>query len=397
MGTFRDVIRAAKDQNLRTFKKLVNAQTWPAQQVDKIWLAAAKTLKKSFASESYALGTVSQEALAEGLIHFVKERQDTLVLTYLDDLEDINLQDKKGRTLLSYAVAQDKTKIIKAIQARQPDPTIVDESGCTALYYAMKASKVKLSKELAAHPVKMDNEEVARAYIEAAPSDVIKRTLVQQFIEQRTSSMSKDAFVEKWGAPQSEHEAMPWPTVRGTGERFMKGEMYNVGYFQSSEESREATDLDWEAIDAAKTLANKLSSILINNQCHGINNSEGSMTFLPFFMPTVGLFSSVEAFDAKMKKKSLNTGSGSYFKGIEEINQYYGGFDGLAISNMLENEEISQQQADGYNEMMALANEHLSDIKEYRLYPDLVEFPMIIGGLDRYYSFVGVIGVAVWT
>ena len=51
----------------------------------------------------------------------------------------------------------------------------------------------------------------------------------------------------------------------------------------------------------------------------------------------------------------------------------------------------------GYNEMMALANEHLSDIKEYRLYPDLVEFPMIIGGLDRYYSFVGVIGVAVWT
>lgn len=397
MGTFREVMNAIKTQNQSAYKKALKGKEWPPAQVDKIWVASCHTLKTAFVSTAYALGPISQHAIGQGLVAFIKERKNPLFLKYLEELEDINWHDKEHRTLLSHAVEQRNKTVIDALTARQPDPTIVDTQGLPPLYYAMRATQTKLVKELLVHPLDLKNDQVAKMLIDVAPNKATQLKLIHSHLTQRTSSMTRAQFVEKWGEPEPTHEEIPWPEVRETGERFMKGTFYNVGYLTSQQDDAYIDALKWDAVDAAKTFANQLATILHTHQCHGILNSEGSIEFKPFFIPSLGRTPNTEDLDAKMSKKSIKTGSGSYAQKIEVIEQYGGGFDRSQILFDLRTETITQQQADGYNMMMELTRKHLTEINEYRLYPDLVEFPLIIGGLDHYHSFVGVIGTAVWT
>lgn len=394
MGTIQEVIRELEAHHASAFREATEGEVWSQEDVDQIWIAACSTFKSSLIKHALTLGTPGQNTIGESLIIMTGGDKEVLVLTYLSYLDDVDWQDGTGRTLMSHAVLGPK-KIVAALLKRGADVTLVDEQGLPPIYYAMQAKKTKLAIRLLEHGVMLEGE-VGKTIVKMASSRKLSNALGRMFVAQRTSSMTRVQFVEKWGPVKQAHDDMVWPEVSGTGERFMKGEMSTVGYFPSGQDPTVHAELDWEAIDAAKTLANQLAQILREASCGWFSNADVSLEFHPFFIPSLGHSPGVAEFDAAMTRESLDSGDGGYSTYIETFDPSEGGFDEAQRARDVENGMISAEQCEAYKQVSTLFNARCEDVREYRLYTNKEVFPVILGGLDEYYNFVGVMGEAVW-
>jgi hypothetical protein len=394
MGTIQEVIQEIEAHNASAFREATGGEVWSQEDVDQIWLAACSTCKSSLIKHALTLGVPDQDAVGESLIIMTRGEKEVLVLTYLPYLDDVDWQDGTGRTLMSHAVLGPK-KIIAALLKRGADVTIVDEQGLPPIYYAMQAKKTKLAIRLLEYGVGLEGD-VGKEIVKMAPTRELSNALGRMYVAQRASSMTRAEFVEEWGPVKQAHDDMVWPEVSGTGERFMKGEMYTVGYFPEGQDPTAQTELDWEAIDAAKTLANQLAQTLCEASCGWFSNADVSLDFHPFFIPSLGHSPGVTEFDAAMTRESLESGDGGYSTYIETFDPGEGGFDEAQRARDVEDGMISAEQCEAYKQVSALFNARCEDVREYRLYTNKESFPVIIGGLDEYYNFVGVMGEAVW-
>ena len=396
MATVQEVIEIINEGKTKPFKTAVDGESWSQDDVDAIWTAASATFKKALVNHAFTLNP-SQDAMGQSFIVMLQNKKDALLLPLLESFTDVNWQDEQGRTLLSHAAEQNRQKTIDALLQSKADATLNDKNGFPPIYYAMKERKKKLAEQLLEYGVTFEADSASKL-IAAAPSKEIGKRLAQAYLKQRTSSMTREQFVEKWGEPKVEHDKMIWPEVMDTNERFMKGEMYTIGYIHSSvTDPLNQKDYDWEAIDAAKSLAEQIATTLKEGNCYGLSSSEGDMSFVPFFMPGLGAMPGTDDFDARMSSESLATGSGAYDKFIRSHDTEGGGFRSSQIKEYFEDDSMDQKQYDAYMAVRELFLKNCSDVKEYRLYSDLVSFPVVIGGLDKYYNFVGVIWECVWT
>ena len=287
------------------------------------------------------------------------------------------------------------------------------EAGWSPLMRAAQSGHVKASKFLLAAGAKLEtktrnktaadialengHEELAEVLGGARPindiedeAEIEKTEKIEKKVEQ--STMSKEDFIAKWG-PIEKLSIQPMELKDPDGNLIMKGTLYNVGYFKQGEDP-ENMDLNWSAIDKARTFLDPAMKLLNEAGCM-MTHTESEAKYHPFFMKIDEGFPLPDDFDAFVSEATREKGRGAYSNEIEVV-------EGSALfedlDDNLSDEFITEKEFQAYKKVNALTNEmDIGEAWEYRFYPDFVDFPVIRGGIDAHDNFVGYISSKVWT
>ncbi len=383
-----DAIRSGSIKTVRTATKGVELS---AEDLGEAFIEASKTGKKPIVTHIHGMGDVPASSITLGVMELVKLGKQPLVEAYIDAIDDINTKDKSGRTLMSHAAQGGKQKLVDLLADRNADIQQADKKGHPPLMWAMRAKKAKIARWFIDQGVVVKGK-AGMEMIEAAPNKPIKEALIESFLQNRVSAMSKEEFVAKWG--QIEQIALGALGCEDPlGDPIMKGRLFTAGYFRNDLDPN-TLDLDWEAVDAAKTVANQIAAALTEAGCQPFN-SEGGDDFTAFFIPSLGRMPKTQDLDAWVSHEAKEAGHGAYDRFIRSYDRYGMLFDDL--DSYLADDFIEQPQYDGFKRANAIADAHLTGIKCYYLYSDFVHFPVILGGLDKHFNFVGVITTKVFT
>lgn len=388
----KTIIEAIQNANIKDVRKETKDRTLESDELDTAFVAAARTAKKNIIEHIEAMGSVSSLAITLAVMEFVKLGKQPLIEKYIAHIDDVGAFDSDGRTLASYAAQGGKQKIIDLLEAHGADFTRADVDGTLPLFWALQESKAKAAKWIMAKGLDVRGER-GQALIAAAPNKTIKQTLIEAYLAARPSdsSMTREQFVSKWG-PIEAVELVPIASCDDpAGEPIMKGTYTTAGYFPRGIDYAQA-ELDWDAVDAAKTLSERIVHMLKEARCSTYVSSATSTFYHPFFIPSLGRTPKTDDFDARATEKALASANGTY-------RQYIGSFNLSDLFTDLEEARedytINDEEYETYTQVNVLAKEHLDELKYYELYEDFVTFPIIFGGLDTHYNFVGVIAYAV--
>ncbi len=386
------VYEAIEKGTVKALKTATKEVVLSEEDLGSAFVKASSTGKKALIKHVYELGEVPQKSILLGVLELIKLGKLPLVQDYIDKVEDINGSDDSGRTALSYAAQGGKQKLVEVVLGKGATVNPIDHAGKSALHWALEASKGKVAKTLMEKGADAQGE-AGLEMIEIAPSKPLKEALITSYLQSRVSLMSKEDFVAKWGEVQDQKLSVLSQCVDPLEQPIMKGTFYNVGYFRSDVDPS-SLQLDWEAIDAARSLAEEIAGILKEAEC-GPFNTEGSNTFQPFFIPSLGRGPKTDDWDAKVSEEAKDAAVGNYDKFIRSHNPGSGLFEEL--EDYLNDDFINKTEYEAFKKVNDLASSKLNNTKAYYLYSDFVQFPVIRGGLDKYFNFVGVIGFKVWT
>jgi ankyrin repeat protein len=90
--------------------------------------------------------TRNEKKLIDAIASSEVEKIDKL----LRKIRDINYQDRRGRTFLTWAVATLNPDTVNAILAKGPDISLADDEGKTALDHAMENPDVRIREAIIA-------------------------------------------------------------------------------------------------------------------------------------------------------------------------------------------------------------------------------------------------------
>jgi hypothetical protein len=230
--------------------------------------------------------------------------------------------------------------------------------------------------------------------------------------------MTKEQFIQKNGAirilenqnryfSRLTHPAKignKWEKGPCKGEKLFGGNFYNIGYFRASTNPLDS-DLNWESLDYAMSIVNVAADILNRNNCRTLQ-SEGDGKFFPFI------------WSGKLEMNDLPDDQDLGVLASKEVglayknNEIESDYSNLPIfydlneqSNIFWDDDFEAEITEGmppetkkaFLDVNALFKKELPVISMIQYYPDYIEFPVVIGGKDRFGQFIGLITSLVWT
>jgi hypothetical protein len=230
--------------------------------------------------------------------------------------------------------------------------------------------------------------------------------------------MTKEEFINKYGQirileDQNKYFSRlthpvkingKWEKGNGKGTPLFNGNFYNIGFFPKSADPA-GIEHNWDILDYQISFISRVIDLLKNNKCFALQ-SEGDGIFFPFI------------WSGKLEENDLPDDNALGVLASKEINTAYkcneitSNYSNMPIfydlneqKNIFWDDDFEEDITDdldpvtknAFVEASSIMKEELKIISEIQYYPDYIEFPVIIGGKDKFGHFIGIMTSLVWT